>query len=77
MERGQHVDKYQVAARFREGVIEWSVGLQTDSGERYTLSVRDGEEIPVLLDIFRRDPTIYFAPQTQTLSSGWNDPGGS
>jgi len=51
--------------------------LETDAGEHYTLPVRDGEEIPVLLDICRRDPTIHFDPQAQTLSTGWNDPGGS
>jgi hypothetical protein len=77
MEPLQHVNKYQVAAKFREGIVEWSVLLETDDGEHYTLLVRDGEEIPVLLDICRRDPTIYFNPQTQTLSTGWNDPGGS
>ena len=77
MEPHQHVDKYQVTATFREGVVEWAFLLETDGGEHYTLPVRDGEEIPVLLDICRRDPTIYFDQHTQTLSTGWNDPGGT
>ena len=77
MEPHHHVNKYQVTAKFREGVVEWAFLLETDAGEHYTLPVRDGEEIPVLLDICRRDPTMYFDPRTQTLSTGWNDPGGT
>jgi hypothetical protein len=72
MDRDLHIDKYQVFARFRDGVIEWSLALQTENGEHYTLQVRDGEEIPILLDICRRDRQAYFDPATRTLRTGWN-----
>lgn len=72
---GQPVKKYEVTATFRDGVVAWTFGIMTDDGKTYRLDVRDGEEIPQLMDVCRRDWTIYFDPQTQTLSSGWNIPG--
>jgi hypothetical protein len=75
MEGGRPVKRYQVAARLRDGLVEWSFALETDDGERYVLPIRDGEEIPVLRDLCRRDPTVYFDPNSSTLRSGWNLPG--
>jgi len=76
MDGGSPVQKYQVTAAFKNGVVEWSFAVQTDDGERYSMPVRDGEEIPVLLDLLRRDKTVYFDVKTQSLRTGWNTPGG-
>lgn len=75
MEGGNAVSRYQVAATFRDGVVEWALGLQLEDGERVILPIRDGEEVPILLDLCRRDSTIYYDPQTRTLRSGWGSPG--
>jgi hypothetical protein len=75
MEHGVAVNKYQVTARFREGIVEWALSLELENGEKHEIVIKDGSEIPVLLDMARRDATIYFDPQRQRLSTGWNDPG--
>jgi hypothetical protein len=72
---GQAVKKYEVTATFRDGVVSWTFGIMTADGKTYRLDVRDAEEIPQLMDVCRRDWTIFFDPETQTLSSGWNIPG--
>jgi len=77
MEGGRPVRRYQISARFRNGLVEWSFAVETEDGERYVIGIRDGEEIPVLRELCRCDPTIYFDPQTSTLRSGWNLPGRS
>lgn len=77
MNGGQSVKRYQFVAVLRDGVVEWSLALETDDGQRHTLRVRDGEEVPVLLDLLRRDATVYFDPESKTLRTGWNLPGAS
>jgi hypothetical protein len=75
MEPGLRVNKYQVTATFRAGIAEWRFAVETEDGQRHEWPVRDGEEIPVLLEIMRRDATVYYDPRTCTLTTGWNDPG--
>ena len=75
MKPGLHVDKYQVSASFRGGVVEWRFVVQTEDGETHELRVRDGEEIPVLLDMVRRDATVHYDPESGSLATGWNNPG--
>jgi len=75
MTKGQAVRKYQVAATFSNDVVEWSFAIQTEDAQEHVLKVRDGEEIPTLVDLCRRDLSIYYDPQTRTLRSGWNAPG--
>ena len=72
---GKAVEKYQFAAQITEGVVNWSFGVQTDDGEKYELTLRDGEEVPVLHAILRKDSTVYFDPKSGTLRTGWNLPG--
>lgn len=69
------VNKYQVAAVFKGGVLEWRWLLQTADGQSHELPVRDGEEVPVLLDIARREAPLYYDPQGKCLSTEWNQPG--
>jgi len=64
------LSKYEVSAAFREGVVEWSLHLQTEDGRKHAVRVRDGEELPILIDILRRDATVYFSPSTSTLRTG-------
>lgn len=75
MEPGLLVNKYQVVAQIRAGVVEWRFAVETEDGEQHTLPIHDGEEIPVLLDIVRRDTTVHYDPRSGALSTGWNDPG--
>jgi len=75
MQPGQHVDKYQIVATLRGGTVEWHLLLQTEDGEQHNLTVRDGEEIPILLKLLLKDSSMYFNPQSGALSTGWNDPG--
>jgi len=75
MDAGQHVNKYQVTATFRGDVVKWRFVVETEDGEQHELPVRDGEEIPILLDLVRRDETVSFDPRTRLLSTGWNNPG--
>lgn len=49
--------------------------LETEDGERFATPIKDGEEAPILLDICRADASLFYDPQTQILSTGWNDPG--
>ncbi|MFH1748975.1 MAG: hypothetical protein ABIG44_18240 [Planctomycetota bacterium] len=72
---GLHVNKYQVAARVADGLVEWRFAVETEDGQQHELSIRDGEEIPVLLDIVRRDTTVHYDPVNGALSTGWNNPG--
>ncbi|MFN0138206.1 MAG: hypothetical protein ACKVS9_19040 [Phycisphaerae bacterium] len=67
--------KYEIAALFREGVVEWALTLQTDDAKRHVMRVRDGEEVPLLLDLLRKDTTLYFSPSTATLRTGLNSLG--
>ncbi|MBI5865128.1 MAG: hypothetical protein HZB38_11595 [Planctomycetes bacterium] len=69
------VKKYEVVASFRDGVVHWRFGLLTEDNEKHYWDVRDGEEIPILMELCRRDWTIFYDPQTRELSSGWNLPG--
>jgi len=73
---GVQVKKYEVVASFKEGVIEWQFGFMTDDGKQHHLRVRDGEELPILLELCRSDWTLFFHAATQTFRTGWNMPGG-
>lgn len=75
MELGLPINKYQLAMIFREKTVEWRFSVETEDGARHELAVPDGAEVPILLDMLRRDMTMYFDPQTRALSTGWNDPG--
>jgi hypothetical protein len=75
MQTGHPVRKYQFSATLREGVVEWTFGVQTDDGVDHIVPIRDGEEVPVLRDICRHDGTIYFDGESRTLRTGWNVPG--
>lgn len=68
------VKRYQVSARFHDGAVQWAFEVEV-AGKKLALDVRDGDEIPILLDICRRDWTIFFDEQTRTLTTGWNLPG--
>lgn len=72
---GGAVDKYQFTAKINDGVIEWSLGLHTDDGEKYHVTITQGEEIPVLHTMLRNDSTVYYDAKAGTLRTGWNTPG--
>ncbi|MBL8877506.1 MAG: hypothetical protein JNG88_00175 [Phycisphaerales bacterium] len=69
------VHKYQVVARFRENRVDWNLMLETSDGQKHVVPVCDGAELPIILDVVRRDRTIFFDAKSCSLSSGWNDPG--
>ncbi len=69
------VKRYQFAASFSDGVVAWTFFVQTEDGETHAIPIRDGEEIPLLVQICRSDATIYFDPKTRTLRTGWSSPG--
>lgn len=75
LKSGEAVKKYQIGATIKNGVIEWTFALQTEDGGQHVFPIRDAEEIPTLLDMCRRDTTIYFDAMTGTIRSGWNSPG--
>lgn len=75
MDTGLPVARYQLLAVFVDGVIEWRLCMETDDGTRHVLPVRDGEEVPILLDLFRHDKAVYFDPNQRALRTGWNFPG--
>ncbi len=75
MSGGLSIKRYQFTATLRDGVTEWALHLETDDGARSTLRIRDGEEVPVLLDMLRHDKTVYFDASTGTLRTGWAAPG--
>ncbi len=72
---GRAIQKYQFAARFTDGVVSWSCGLETDDGAKHELTLRDGEEVPVLQSILRHDATVYFDAKSGMLRTGWDRPG--
>ncbi len=69
------VKRYQFAASFSDGVVSWTFFVQTEDGETHAIPIRDGEEVPLLNEICRRDATIYYDPKSGTLRTGWNAPG--
>lgn len=69
------IHKYQVVARFRDNRVDWSLLIETTDNQKHIVPVCDGAELPVLLDLVRRDRTVFFDPKSRTLSTGWNDPG--
>ncbi|MFO0837874.1 MAG: hypothetical protein U1D55_05060 [Phycisphaerae bacterium] len=71
----QHVNKYQVSATFQDRLVSWKFVVETDDGARHEFALRDGEEVPILLDLCRHDDSLFFDKATQTLSTGMNDPG--
>ncbi|MBU0641055.1 MAG: hypothetical protein KKB50_19505 [Planctomycetes bacterium] len=75
MDPGRHVDKYQVAAKFRQNVVEWTFAVETEDGQQHQLAIVDVASIPVLLELVQKDETVFFDPEARTLSTGWNDPG--
>lgn len=75
MAGGHPVVKYQFAARVRDGLVSWTMGIQTDDGVEHVVELREAEEVPLLREICRSDATIYYDGETQTLRTGWNVPG--
>lgn len=74
-DRGEPINKYAVHATFKQGSVTWVFSVETAGGDKHQIEVLDGAEIPILLDLVRRDKTVYFDGATRTLSTGWNDPG--
>ncbi len=74
-EEGDIVNKYAVSATFEGSTVNWHFRVQIANGECIDMTVVDGAEIPVLLELVRTDRTLYFDPKSRTLSTGWNDPG--
>jgi hypothetical protein len=72
MEAGLPVVRYQILARFHDGVVDWSFSVETRDGAVHQFPIRDGEEVPVLNELCRKDTSVYFDPQTATLRTGWN-----
>lgn len=75
MDNMRHVEKYQFLAYLRETSVDWSLSLELEGGERVALPIADGAEVPLLLDLLRRDPTVFFDARNRRLSTGWNRPG--
>lgn len=75
MSGGAAVRKYQLGVTLRDGIAQWSLAVETDDGQRHVAPVRDGEEVPVLLDLLRHDKTVYYDPEQCLLRTGWNVPG--
>jgi hypothetical protein len=75
MDIGKPITRYQVYATIIEGVVEWTFAIETEGGERHNLQLRDGEEVPLLLDLCRNDRTMYFDKSSNVLRTGWNLPG--
>jgi hypothetical protein len=76
MDTGIPVSRYQFQAAYREGILEWSLGLETNDSARHELRIRDGEEIPILMSILQTDKSVYYHAESKTLRTGWNFPGG-
>jgi hypothetical protein len=76
METGLPVTRYQFLASFADGVVEWTLCLETDDGKRHSIRLRDGEEVPILLELCRRDKSLYYDDKFGALRTGWNFPGG-
>lgn len=74
-DRGEAVNKYAVNACFKQGTVTWTFSVETVGGDKHQMDVLDGSEIPLLLDMMRKDKLVYFDAATRTLSTGWNDPG--
>jgi hypothetical protein len=75
MDRGRRISKYQFAASFHDGLVAWSLTLELENGEQVLLSIEDGEEVPILLDVCRKEAHAFYDPATRTLNTGWNEPG--
>jgi len=77
MENGLPVSRYQFMAVFRDGVIDWSLAFETKGGERHTLSIRDGDDVPLLYQMLQGDKSVYYHGPSNSLRTGWNFPGGA
>jgi hypothetical protein len=75
MDTGLPVARYQLIASLADSVVHWRLGLETDDGRRHEIALRDGEEVPILLDLLRGDKHVYFDERTRALRTGWNFPG--
>ncbi len=75
MEGGQAIVRYQLLATFHDGAASWRLLLETKDNRSHDLTIRDGEEVPVLLELLRGDKSVYFDARTGTLGTGWNFPG--
>ena len=75
MKLGEPVAKYRFSASFRDGIADWTFSLVTEAGQTHDVPIRDGDEIPLLLQMCRQDMTVFFDPKTLTFCTGWNTPG--
>lgn len=73
-ELGEFVNKYAVSARLEGKGVVWQFRIETERG-RHELDIADGAEVPILLDLVRKDRSVFYNPESRTLSTGWNDPG--
>lgn len=69
------VRRYQVTTVIGERALQWTFAVELDNGARHEMNIVDAAEIPLLLDLLRRDAAIYFDARSRTLSTGWTEPG--
>ena len=75
MELGEMVSKYNVAMQVGGYGTKWTLSVETSSGKRHHLTLSAGADVDNALKLVRGDKSLYFDVKTNTLSTGWNDPG--
>lgn len=75
MAGGQPIVRYQLLATITEGIVSWRLVLETKDNRQHEMPIRDGEEVPVLLELIRGDKSVFFDASSGTLGTGWNFPG--
>ena len=75
MDAGLHVDKYQVMAKLGSHGVSWRFAVRTEDGEQHDVPLQNQADVPVLLELVRGDESIFYDPQSRTLTTGWNNPG--
>jgi hypothetical protein len=75
MELGELVHKYNVSVQVGGYGVKWTLALETSSGQRHQLTLSNGTDVQNALHLVRGDKSLYYDAKSQTLSTGWNDPG--
>lgn len=75
MELGELVSKYNIAMQVGGYGVKWTLALETNTGKRHELPLSSAADVEHALALVRGDKSLYFDPRTQTLCTGWNDPG--
>ncbi len=60
MSSAVRVIKYRVVAHLHAGIVEWTFGVELENGQRHDLLVKDGSDIPILLDLARREKALAY-----------------